>query len=161
MTTWMGRDVLESADSRYWKKIGFPAQIFMLIDYLVNWFLYSPDIAFDWGEIISNIGAALFLWNLIILYIIGYSRTKLITSGLFKYTRHPMYLGLFLMNVIFWQNDFNSMSWHRLIIFCLLQVMFLINMVVAGYCQEQETLARFGKSAEDYYARTPRIPFLR
>jgi hypothetical protein len=38
------------------------------------------------------------------------------------------------------------------------EAVFLVGLVVAGYRQEQETLARFGQEAVDYYARTPRIP---
>lgn len=99
----------------------------------------------------------MFAYCLLVLYVRRARLTTLLTGGLYRYTRHPMYLGLLLMNLFHWaQADVWTSP-----LFLGLEAVFLVGLVVAGYRQEQETLARFGQEAVDYYARTPRIPFTR
>ena len=79
------------------------------------------------------------------------ARTKtLLTNGLFKYTRHPMYTGAVLMDLRFW---FGMWSPE----FLVSALAFYISLTAAAYFQEKETLSRFGKDAETYYAKTPRL----
>ncbi|MEK7509254.1 MAG: hypothetical protein AAB605_00900 [Patescibacteria group bacterium] len=42
-------------------------------------------------------------------------------------------------------------------LFLGLQATFFCSMIVAAWWQEQETLIRFGKEAEAYYEKTPRL----
>ncbi len=110
-------------------------------------------------------GAFLFLYCLFKLYPVwkvsapGQAtrpRPALLTTGPFKYTRHPMYTGLFLMALDLWVPGPASLDWP----FFMLSGLFLVCMVIAGYYQEQETLARFGEEAAEYYKRTPRFFFM-
>lgn len=101
----------------------------------------------------SHLGLVIFAYCLYILYVRRARITGLITSGVFKYTRHPMYTGLFLMNLNLWLPK--PVSNEPL--FYIGQSLFLLCLIVAGWSQEKETLARFGKDAEEYYAKTPRL----
>ena len=109
----------------------------------------------------SHFGFLLFGYCLFILYMIRLGPPDLITNGVFKYTRHPMYTGLFLMNLDLWLPKPVSNE----LLFYVGQIAFVTCMLIAGWSQEKETLARFGKDAESYYARTPRLfiwyPFMR
>ncbi|MBI2473632.1 isoprenylcysteine carboxylmethyltransferase family protein [Candidatus Uhrbacteria bacterium] len=85
----------------------------------------------------------------------GQKSTVLLTTGPFKYTRHPMYTGLFFMDLGFWLP--HPVSSDQL--FFVLQLFFMIYLTIAAYFQEKETLARFGEEARVYYAKTPRLFF--
>ena len=103
---------------------------------------------------IGLIGTLVFGYCLYTLYIRTNRVKKLLTQGLFKYTRHPMYTGMFLMDVSNWfVAEYN-------VTFLVSTIIFYAASVMAAYFQEKETLARFGKEAEDYYAKTPRMFFL-
>jgi protein-S-isoprenylcysteine O-methyltransferase Ste14 len=102
-------------------------------------------------NIVDSVGLAIFLYYLILIYV---KRPKgLITTGLFKYTRHPMYTGMLMMAIrLWWPSDpgYTADYWVTI-------ALFLIGVFTAGYLQEKETLSRFGQEAEDYYRRTPRL----
>lgn len=139
-----------------WERFGALFQVPMMILFAVQAAMFSDHAAeslFLRG--LNYLGAALFLWCLWYLYVKWGRLSGLITSGPYRFTRHPMYLGLVLMNVCHYQWS----AWQNALFLCL-EVPFITCLIVAGYCQEQETLRRFGQSAVDYYARTPRIPFL-
>lgn len=81
-------------------------------------------------------------------------RRGLITSDVFAVTRHPMYHGMFIADsALFFTSDlthpFFWVSW----------VLFVILLITAGWFQEKETLAQWGKEASEYYRRTPRFAF--
>lgn len=99
--------------------------------------------------LLDLLGAGLFLYCLNVLYV---AKTKtLITSGPFRFTRHPMYTGFLMMGVRVWWPacPLDAVYW------CSMAV-FVLSIFVAGYMQEKETLVHFGADAEDYYRRTPR-----
>jgi len=81
---------------------------------------------------------------------------KLITTDVFSLTRHPMYHGLFIADL---GNFFNSGANLYSPFFWLAWLGFVVPLCIAGWCQEQETLARWGDEAERYYSRTPRFLF--
>ena len=102
-------------------------------------------------QALSLLGMGVFTYCLYILYLRDKRGKKLITNGVFKFTRHPMYTGVFIADCFFWHSEnFNQYFWFS-------GGLFLLSLVLAGYFQERETLARFGKPAEDYYAKTPRL----
>ena len=78
----------------------------------------------------------------------------LITKDMFALTRHPMYHGMYLVDLaLFFEADLKSIwFWVSWVIFTLL-------ILTAGWYQEKETLARWGEEAQQYYRRTPRFIF--
>jgi protein-S-isoprenylcysteine O-methyltransferase Ste14 len=143
--------------ARKWAKIGFLFQGPMIAAFTAQLALFHAHrTTFLVSEIISDAGALLFVWCLWFLYIKKARLTGLITSGPYRYTRHPMYIGLLVMNIADWGTS--SFVWHSWE-FLILELVFVAGMIVAGYCQERETVERFGQEAIDFYARTPRLPF--
>lgn len=133
----------------------FP-QISMLVLYGWQHLRYKQFTSLDvWSPWLwpSHIGFALFGYCLFILYMRQVGPPDLITTGVFKYTRHPMYTGIFMMNLDMWLPEPRSND----LLFYIGQALFILCMVAAAWSQEKETLARFGKEAEEYYARTPRL----
>ncbi len=102
----------------------------------------------------SHIGFVIFGWYLYVLYVQKKRETQLITTGLFKYTRHPMYTGLALMNLAHWLPYPPGEM-----LFYVVQIIFIFCLITAGWLQEKETIIRFGKDAEEYYKKTPRLFF--
>lgn len=146
-------------ESRWWMYWGIIPQMTMLACFAATSILYGRSTE-GWVpvRVIDAIGAAVFLYCLFVLYLKPQEEDDrhLITTGPFKYTRHPMYTGIFLMSLEYWLPRPASSDTT----FYLLQAMFMVTLVVAGWFQEQETLARYGEDAEIYYRRTPRIFFM-
>jgi len=96
------------------------------------------------------VGLGLFAYCLYALYIRKRAVDTLITTGVFRYTRHPMYVAVALMDVACWFAPITTFS-------IVTAVVFYASLSMAGYWQEKETLARFGAEAEAYYQRTPHL----
>lgn len=126
---------------------------FMLVGSYVFHALYHWSTEKDLPYVVSFIGEAGFIifgYYIFRLYMIP--RKGLITSGLFRYTRHPMYTGILLMGLERWWPT----SAESLVEYLTTLALFLVGVFVAGYLQEKETLARFGDEAVEYYRKTPR-----
>ena len=126
---------------------------------LISAFVYRTDHFMEadvtWPSMaVSALGTSVFAYCLIVLYVKRAREKNLITTSVFRYTRHPMYTGLVLMDFRFWFSE------HSTAAFLFSAVLFYAGLLVAGYFQERETLARFGDEARAYYARTPRLFFL-
>ena len=130
--------------------LGNPFQLLLMISfsYKTQMFKYSENF---FASIISFAGMALFVYCLYVLYFRNRRTTNLITDGVFKYTRHPMYTGVILADSWNWYPANFSLS------FWISTTILVGSAIIAGYIQERETLQRFGKQARDYYAKTPRI----
>lgn len=77
-------------------------------------------------------------------------RETLVTSGIYRYARHPQYLGLILIVLAF------NIQWPTLL--TLLMAPILIVMYLRLARQEDEELAQgFGEAFIEYAARTPRF----
>lgn len=104
------------------------------------------------AQTIDLVGTVLALYSMVTIY--HRSKGRLLTQGVFRYTRHPMYTGIALMDLGFWfGNSYDA-------IFLGSACAFYLCLGVAGYLQELETLARFGEEAEWYYWQTPRFFFM-
>lgn len=103
--------------------------------------------------ILGCFGALLFARCLDLIYGRRGSPDHLITNGVFRYTRHPMYTGILLMGLHVWWPTSSNLSLG----YGVSLTSFLIGLVGAGYLQEKEVLARFGDKGIEYYRRTPRI----
>ncbi len=132
-------------------------QLTMMFSFALCVLLFETK-AIEWSlvRILDTAGMVIFMYCIHILYLRKGRTQGLITTGLFRYTRHPMYTGLFLMNLTSWFPE--PASYDEL--FYVLQALFLATMLIAGWFQEKETLARFGAEAEDYYRKTPRFFFM-
>lgn len=76
--------------------------------------------------------------------------SKLVTNGLYKYTRNPMYLGLLLCLIGF-------VIWLQNPVAILGVGFFVITMTIFQIIPEEEVMsAKFGKDYEDYKARVRR-----
>lgn len=139
-------------------KLGSIFQLMMLLIYIAQTQLFKHTAESFWSPWLwpSHAGCVIFAYCLFVLYVQKKNTSDLVTDGLFKYTRHPMYTGLALMDTAFWVPRPASTE----VLFFALQAVFFICLLTAAWFQEKETLARFGKEAEEYYAKTPRLALL-
>jgi protein-S-isoprenylcysteine O-methyltransferase Ste14 len=144
--------------AHHYLKRGVPWQIFMIVTFLYRRSLFPPTHHPVIVLVLLLAGLTLFGYCLYVLYVGRKAGKRLETTGVFKYTRHPMYTALVLL-------DSSAFFGTYSLLLLLSTILFYTTFVVAAYYQEQETLARFGKEAEAYYQRTPRLffmyPFLR
>lgn len=147
----------QSPAARRWALRGAVFQLAMFGCYGLNlyWFPFLLSQGSNPLMYLHLLGFLLFTWCLYVLYIRHHALTGLLVTGPFRLTRHPMYFGLLLMDTASWTHQ----PVHTPLFYGL-QAGFLLALVIAGYCQERETVARFGDPAIAYYNRTPRIPFL-
>lgn len=79
---------------------------------------------------------------------------RLITTGWFRITRHPMYTFLLLADAVILVH--RELDTTNIIYTIVLYAM----TIVTSYFHEQHVLARFGEPAREYYRKTPRLFFL-
>ncbi len=87
--------------------------------------------------------------------LIGFERTsKLVTSGAFRYIRHPMYTALICL---VWGIFLQQFTWLGLLLALAATVLLLVTALI----EEKESLAHFGEAYRDYMQRTRRfVPFV-
>lgn len=136
------------------ERVGGRPQLAMLVLGMASLALFTGARPW-WAFAATAPGFLVFLWCYVTLYGRKRRLSGLVTTGPFRFTRHPMYLGLALMDLTLWLPRPPADP-----LFFALQAGFFACLVLAGWYQERETLARFGAEAEAYYARTPRIPLL-
>lgn len=145
--------------AKKWETIGRYPQLTMILTFGLIIFLSSNGESVVTNSHLTKalriagvLGGLVFVHCLYVLYTKQARTKELITDGLFKYTRHPMYTGFLLMAIDVGKN-LNPQSIIHTIAFST----FLMTLFAAGYAQERETLARFGEEAIEYYKKTPRI----
>jgi protein-S-isoprenylcysteine O-methyltransferase Ste14 len=80
--------------------------------------------------------------------------TVLVTHGIYRYIRHPMYSSLIFLN---WGLFFNHMSWLSGIIAFIACVL----LVITAFAEESENIRYFGAQYQKYMKRTKLfVPFL-
>ncbi len=106
-----------------------------------------------WDSALQNVGLTIMIVSMLQIYL-RKEKDRLLTTGLFSLTRHPMYHGMFVASLasFFHANLSDAIFW-------LLWIVYVILTLIAGWFQEQETLARWGAEARIYYDRTPRFIF--
>ena len=131
------------------KRIGIAA----MITWLTATF-YSIFLPLHLDTIWFYIGLGVFLFGLIILTVATLNFTtaphdKPIISGLYSYSRHPMYLAMFLIYV---GTSLASASW----LFFLLTIATVVLTRVEAILEESYCLEKYGDSYREYMNRTPR-----
>lgn len=136
--------------AHYYLRRGAPFQLTMIAAFIVRRLLFYPKNYLILVGILTAIGLVIFSYCLYVLYIRKNAQQQLITTGVFKYTRHPMYTALVLMDSSAW---FGSVTWQ----WGITTLAFYSTLLIAAWWQEQEVKARFGPAGEEYLKQTPRL----
>jgi len=131
------------------RRIGIAATIIWLIATIYSIFL-PLQLWAAW----FYIGLGVFLSGLIILIVATLNFTKAphdkpITGGLYRYSRHPMYLAMFLIYI---GTSFASASW----LFFLLAIAAVVLVRPEAILEERYCLEKYGNAYREYMNRTPR-----
>ncbi len=95
------------------------------------------------------------------LFIVTYSHYcfrrngGLVTCGIYRFTRHPIYHGFFLADLSYWLRlpSISDAAW----LFYIAQAIFVACLVACAYFEEREVLEKYGNAAVEYYKSTPRL----
>jgi protein-S-isoprenylcysteine O-methyltransferase Ste14 len=117
-------------------------------------FIYSIFLPLQLGTAWFYVGLALcvlgaVIWITAIVNVAGIPLGEPWNKGLYRYSRHPMYLGLFLTLI---GAGIASASW----IFLLLSIVYIILCVILVSAEERFCLDKFGAPYREYMNRTPR-----
>jgi len=117
--------------------------------------LFSVFLPFQLGTAWFHVGLAVFLFGLILLTIatfnfIGASESQLITKGVYRLSRHPMYLASFFICL---GSGIAAASW----MFALLSSMMAFCFYIEARIEEKYCLDKYGDAYKKYMAETPRV----
>ena len=124
---------------------------------MITWLIatiYSIFLPLQLGTIWLYTGLGFFLAGLIILTIatLNFATAppdKPITGGFYRYSRHPMYLSMFLIYI---GTSLASASW----LFLLLTIATVVLTRPVAILEERYCLGKYGESYREYMNRTPR-----
>jgi len=116
--------------------------------------IYSIFVPLKLGTMWFYIGLPITLIGLIagVMVLVNWATTppdEPVTRGLYRYSRHPMYVAAFIMYVGL---GIACASW----VFLLFAVVFTVVSFVYADAEEQLTLEMYGDSYREYINRTPR-----
>lgn len=162
---WVSRTSLRSPGSHGFFR--FFAWEFLLALVLLNapaWFRdpFSPAQIASWLLLLA--AAALPIHGIVLLRRLGHpdarrndapmvafeKTTTLVTSGVYRYVRHPLYLSLILLG---WGVFLKDPSWAAL----LLAVAATVLLAATAIAEEAENLRYFGEAYREYMKRTSRF----
>jgi protein-S-isoprenylcysteine O-methyltransferase Ste14 len=121
---------------------------------MLSVFICSVFLPLQLGTIWFSIGVVFYLSGLILqtiawVNIASIPVDKPITRGLYRYSRHPMYVTLPL---VFIRTGIASASW----LFLLLSIVLVITHFLNAIPEERECLEVYGNAYREYMDRTPR-----
>jgi protein-S-isoprenylcysteine O-methyltransferase Ste14 len=121
---------------------------------LIVAFIYSIFLPLQLNTLWFNIGLLIFLFGVIFDFAALYTFREAkpdrpFTSGPYRYSRHPVYFGFFLMYISI---SIMSLSW----IFLIITIIFGIHLLLVAPAEERYCLETYGKEYQDYIERTPR-----
>ena len=116
--------------------------------------IYSIFLPLQPGTVWFYIGLGVFLFGLIILTVatLNFATTpdgKPVTGGLYRYSRHPMYLAMFLIYI---GTSFASVSW----LFFLLTIATVVMIRLEAILEERHCLEKYADAYREYMSVTPR-----
>ena len=119
-----------------------------------DWFkdVLSPQQIISW---ILLLGSLIFaIWGIVLLYKIGKPTerhlertTTIVTTGLYGYIRHPLYLSLLLLG-------FGAMLKNPGYIQIVLSIINLLALILTARVEEGEMIKKFGVEYRDYMKKT-------
>lgn len=165
---WSRRSLVHPTSHGFPRFFAFEAILALLVLNVGHWFAapFSPRQLASWFLLIISI--VLVVWGLVLLLRIGSARPaeeesplfewenteSLVTTGVFRYVRHPMYSSLLFL------------AWGAFLKFISVTTASLVAvatlaLVATARAEELESVARFGQEYRDYMKRTHRfVPFL-
>jgi protein-S-isoprenylcysteine O-methyltransferase Ste14 len=125
----------------------------VFIPMIVSW-VYAVFLPLQFGTIWLYSGLIILLFGMVftIVAILNFAtspKDKVITNGLYRFTRNPTYTGIIFMNVGL---GIACISWLFLLLTAVMMIMF--NAVLSA--EERYCLYRFGDEYQKYKNRTPR-----
>ena len=122
--------------------------------FLLLLFLYSIFLPLKLGTLWFYVGLPISLLGIVMYIIVSVNIAstpvdRAVTTGLFRYSRHPMYVTSFVAPV---GAGIASASW----LFLLLSVLCIITHFYNGIFEERLCLKAYGSDYQEYLDRTPR-----
>jgi len=137
--------------------------VMILASFMTDKPLYAIPVPWLYATLVIQLAAVIALavgllqtdvWSFIGLRQVmgGESRGSIVTDGLYRYVRHPLYAaGL----VFIWFTP--VMTWNRFVLYFSLT----LYIIIGAYFEERKLLREFGRDYYEYKVRTPMlIPFL-
>jgi len=119
--------------------VSFVYAVFLPLQLGTIW-LYSGLLVFTFGIVFTTVALLNFATS---------PKSKVITKGLYRYSRNPMYIGLLLMQIGL---GIACSSWLYLLL--TLVLMILLNTILSS--EERYCFYRYGDDYRKYMNRTPR-----
>jgi len=119
--------------------VSFVYAVFLPLQLGTTW-LYSGLILYLFGVVFTIVAIRNFATS---------PKDKVITKGLYRFTRNPMYIGMLLMQL---GVGIVGESW----LYLLLTVVLMILLHANSSAEERFCLYRYGDDYEEYMSRTPR-----
>jgi len=148
--TWKKSHVpTEAKRNKYEKQVGEFANFFWLIA-----MIYSIFLPLKINTNLFNISLIVFVIGLVILIMATYDfittkTNKIIKTGVYKFSRHPMYFATFIVAL---SVCIATISWLFLILTILMMFFFHKEALI----EERYCLEIFGEEYKDYFQHTPR-----
>ena len=142
-----------------WILCGFPFQLTLIFSFMTQVVSnYYQQSTFPlWARITGCLGTLIVGHSMLRIY--ASRDPELMTDGLFRYTRHPMYTGFLMLGIEVWYPH------HIDVVYWVTMILFVAGIFCAGFFQEKEVIARYGDEALTYYEKTPRLflfyPFMK
>lgn len=158
------RSLLHPTSHGFARCFAFEAILALVVLNASHWFVrpVSPRQIVSWLLLIGSV--VLVVWGLVLLHRLGRSRPPaegspmfawentgtLVTTGVFRYIRHPMYASLLFFT---WGALLKSVSVGAL----ALAAVATAALAATAKAEEMENIARFGQEYRDYMRRTRRF----
>ena len=142
----------------------FEAVLALILLNLPSWFVRPGSLLqiLSWG--LLSVSLALVVWGVILLHRLGgsgsreeesphfaWERTEsLVTSGIYRFIRHPMYASLFYLAWGAFLKDVSAPA-------AVLAVLATVALTLTARVEEGENLERFGEEYREYMTRTRRF----
>lgn len=166
---WLSKQsLLHPASHGFFRFFAFEAIFALIVLNAPHWFedAFSSQQLVSWFLLVVSI--LLVVWGVVLLRRLGRSQPasqdspvfewenteRLVTSGIYRYIRHPMYSSLLFLT---WGAVLKNVTTGALI----LAVVATLALIATAKAEEKENLNRFGRKYTDYMKRTRRfVPFL-